>query len=359
MINFKKYIFVISVSFLFLSLGTTTKIQGAVLVFDSNHSGYLNPLMDWYRISGELVNNGQLPITDIEITALFFDINDDLIGVQRTSLDRGSNSIHLQSGHKFPFQIELTSDESSLLVSSYELSATYTAVGIEKEPTLILVQSNFILAETNNLFGYNVWQALGEIYNNDTSTSENIIVHVAFKDSANITIGAAGESYYSNNQLGKIYGRESGFFSLEIILPINKVVSSLNVYAESDTSVLSGVILENFVPEVPQQQSTTTITSTVTITSTSSTTFTSTSLTTITSTTTSATTITSILPAQTITQTSTIESQTITETSTINQSKVLTSTITEQVTAVETWGYAGIGGGIVIAAVIFAISRRK
>lgn len=216
-------------------------VRGALVnvEIEPNHSAYLGPLLfGFYTVVGLVVNNGESSVTDIEVTGRFFDSNGELMAFESTTITRGFFfPMSVPPSYKVPFKIEVSDSDLSELIASYSLSVTASIAG-DKPKGLTVETANVVMADHNELFNYRTWKVVGILTNEGTVDAEDTFVFAALHDSTGKVVGVAGFSIFDTQPGDIAVGRDQGF-SLETILPEGITVSSVTIFAESDSLVLT------------------------------------------------------------------------------------------------------------------------
>lgn len=130
---------------------SSVALEQAVIL--QTHSGYINDYGYFYVI-GEVKNVGSTPVKDVNVTAVFYDLNGEIValGYGITTIDT------ILPGRKSPFEITLYSSLDSLRVHSYMLSIAQLSQA-QAKPLGLEIVSNSSFTDNS---GFHV---IGEIKN--------------------------------------------------------------------------------------------------------------------------------------------------------------------------------------------------
>ena len=198
----------------------------SAIVEIGEHHGYSIPSLGHYFVSGIIINKGDSPVTDIEITATFRDSDGKIVAIETGRL----YLTHLLPGYEFPFRVGVSESELSKLIVSYSLEVSADiSKSDDKMKTLKVVKSNFVMTSHSEYGEYKVWAVMGVIRNEGTADAKDTRVSVVFYDASGKLVGAGG---IFDTQPGDIPVGNERSFSLWIQLPERVTVSSVIIYAE-------------------------------------------------------------------------------------------------------------------------------
>ena len=215
--------FTVAVAVLFVatcSLGTISpwaKAAGNVVVLQHYNfyvptTSAVNPLNPsqnitveaTYLVMGEVQNNGDAPVTNIKVTANYYDVSDAFINSTETSILALPSYINddfvLMPGAKAPFStMMLSKDSGAENVDHYNLTVSFQPSN--PLPPLLQITVDQVIDYKNpvNPAQANALHVNGTIKNLGSSTTENWYVYVTGYDSSGQQIGS---DHYDNNLLG-------------------------------------------------------------------------------------------------------------------------------------------------------------
>ena len=215
---------------------TPSKTPAMVQVeIEPTHNGYIDPAWDVYRVVGVAVNKGDIAVTDIKITAKFYDSFKRLIAVDSYTICYDyPYAITLPPNRKAPFQLEIRDKEIAKLISSYSLSVTASPASISKPESLKITEANIVIAEVNEYYKYKTWRVVGTVKNEGNIEATNTHVIGALYNQNGMVVGTVGLNYWSDYQPGNIPpGEERSFFLKCGYIPIAEEVTAAVLFIES------------------------------------------------------------------------------------------------------------------------------
>jgi hypothetical protein len=164
-------------------LSPKAKATGNVVVL---HYGYFHSLMKAYYVIGEVKNIGDTPVTNVTVTANFYDASDTFINSTKAYILPGIhdyvNPWVLMPGAKAPFwPMQLQSESGSQRVDHYNVTVLY------QECDSIPVGLQLTL-DTANVVGSNLY-VNGTVKNTGTSNASLVYVYATAYDATGLAFG--------------------------------------------------------------------------------------------------------------------------------------------------------------------------
>jgi hypothetical protein len=151
-----------------------------------SHYGYLEPITETYYVVGEVKNVGETPVTNVTVTADFYDGSNTFINSSKAYILPGTsdfvNPWVLMPGAKAPFWPALLLNSSgSQLVDHYEVTVSF------QECTSIPVGLQLTLETANIVDG--ILHVNGTVKNTGTSSASWVFVYATAYDVAGVAFG--------------------------------------------------------------------------------------------------------------------------------------------------------------------------
>lgn len=220
--------------------GVSGKIIGAEdLVKINQHKSYWDPSSNTYKIVGEVSNNSEKPVSEIQIRATLRDQSKEVIANRNYTLTNhlSSTPVRLVPNASMPFFLEFSiASNVADSIRYYELSLTYS-LSEPKAAALQISSAELVqVSKPTPLSKYVLWQIKGQMVNIGDQRSTHTRITASLYDSSGSIIGVGGFSVL-DEQPRELNQGQSKSFSIEIALPTASRPASFYLYAESDQFV--------------------------------------------------------------------------------------------------------------------------